>query len=59
MRYITRPKADWDDPPVVADVSTRIVIIDDDAPVNTGILDASGTPLYRVRDRVPFGFVKG
>lgn len=28
----------------------------DDTPQKTGLLDANGTPLYRVRERVAFGF---
>lgn len=59
MRYVARPKAWWDDDTKVEDVSTRIVIIQDDAPIRTGLLNADGVPLYRVRERIPFGFVKG
>lgn len=59
MRYVARPKAWWDDEPNVEDVSTRIVLVEDDAPIRTGLLDADGVPLYRVRDRFPVGFVKG
>lgn len=29
----------------------------DDAPVRTGLFDQHGNPLYRVRDKLPFGFV--
>jgi hypothetical protein len=35
---------------------TMIVIDDPRPPQRTGLLDASGTPLYRVADEVPFGF---
>lgn len=35
---------------------TMTVMCDDDQPVNTGLLDANGTPLYRVRERTPIGF---
>jgi len=61
-RYIALPKAPkaaWDDDPLVADVTTRTVILEDDGPVKTGLLDANGTPLYRMPNRIPIGFVKG
>lgn len=32
------------------------VVESDTTPVSIGLLDASETPLYRIRDRVPFGF---
>ncbi len=59
MRYVTIPKADWDEPPHLSEVSSREVIVEDDAPVKTGLLDQTGAPLYRVKDRLPFGFVRG
>lgn len=59
MKYVTRPKAeDWEHFPVEA-VTTREVIVSDDAPVKTGLIDQTGAPIYRVRDSIPFGFVKG
>ncbi len=54
-RYVIR--SDWDDDPHVSDVSSREVIVADDAPVKTGLLDAQGRPLYRVRERIRIGFV--
>lgn len=50
-----KPLAWWDmetheQPP------SMTVHCDDETPVRTGILDASGTPLYRWPDRVPIGF---
>ncbi len=60
VRYVTRPKGYtyWDeDERGFADVSSRTILLDDDEPVKTGLLDASGTPLYRVRERIRFGFV--
>lgn len=55
MRYVTLPRADWDDDPRLDEVTTRTVIVDDE-PVKTGLLDRNGTPLYRVRDRLRLGF---
>ncbi len=60
-RYVAigrRPRAEWDDDPRLEDVSSRQVIVEDDAPVATGLVDASGLPLYRVRQRIAIGFVK-
>jgi len=34
------------------------VIIQDDDPEPTGLLDADGNELYRVRERIKFGFHK-
>jgi len=34
------------------------VIIPDDKPQNTGLLDADGTPIYRVEVRAPIGFMR-
>ena len=31
-------------------------VFEDLDPVDTGLVDASGTPLYRVKERVPLGF---
>lgn len=35
---------------------TMTVFVDNDAPVETGLLDAAGVPLYRVQGRKPMGF---
>jgi hypothetical protein len=56
MRYISiHPSAwsytEWGDPH-----PTTVVHETDRTPERTGILDANGTPLYRVRETVPFGF---
>lgn len=61
MAYVTirrplRPRADWleeDGQPVIA----RDVIVEDAAPVNTGLLDQHGTPIYRTPDKIRMGFV--
>lgn len=55
MKYIAiRPKA------VVIDGETILtgttVVMDDDQPQSTGLLNADGVPLYRVSDRQPVGF---
>lgn len=37
-------------------VADTVYVADDDTPERTGLLDATGTPLYRVVTRIPFGF---
>lgn len=54
-RYVTRAwqsesEYGWQDRPSLT------VFEDDSQPMNTGLLDAAGAPLYRVRDREPIGF---
>jgi hypothetical protein len=41
---------------VLPSVPTATVFETDAAPQPTGLLDASGTPLYRTIDREPIGF---
>ena len=54
-RHVDAPRMiEGEDEPVIA----RQIIDVDDAPVRTGLLDHTGTPLYRVRETVPFGFRK-
>lgn len=36
--------------------STITVWEDEDPAIPTGLLDVHGTPLYRVREKFPFGF---
>lgn len=60
MPYIAirqfKPKAgDWEDQPPIGAATT--VYEREDAPEDTGLVDANGTKLYRVRDRVKMGFV--
>jgi len=59
-RYVAIPQGAFvhDDglgcgPSVTADVCQEM----DKSPVKTGLLDASGVPLYRMPETVPFGFV--
>lgn len=58
-RYVSRPKAMLFRAEFDANTSMTAgeVVVVDERPVDTGLLDASGTPLYRVRATVPFGFV--
>ena len=60
MAYVTirrpiRPRSDdWEpEPPLIA----RDVIVVDDEPIKTGLLDQNGTPIYRTSDRIKLGFV--
>jgi hypothetical protein len=60
VRYVAisrpRPRAEYyDEGPVIAG---QTVIVEDEAPVETGLLDASGTKLYRVADKIRPGFIK-
>ncbi len=56
-RYVSRrPRAWQDDCGGWQDRPTITVHEDDDEPQDTGLLDACGNPLFRVRDRAPLGF---
>ena len=48
--YRSEDEDGWQDRPTIS------VIQDDDEPAETGLLDANGTPLYRVKDSIPVGF---
>lgn len=58
-RYValTPPKGseDWETQPPIAAANT--VYEPDDAPIETGLLDATGTKLYRIRDRLKMGYL--
>ncbi len=59
MKYIAipqRPRAYDDLEDVQPMAAAHTVYERDDAPENTGLLNADGTPLYRVRDRVKMGY---
>lgn len=61
IRYVAIPHkgkpARADDDDWYSDTTRSIdVLVDRDEPVKTGLLDASGTPLYRVTVRGPCGF---
>lgn len=51
--YVPFAYEDWDSG---GERQTISIYEDDTTPEKTGLLDVNGTPLYRVRDRVPFGF---
>lgn len=58
-RYVAmRPRSGYDPDSMEAwDDAHGITVFDpDDAPVETGLLDANGNPLYRINDRRPIGF---
>jgi hypothetical protein len=55
-RYVSRPRAWQDDYGGWQDRPTATVYEPDDAPQETGLLDALGNPLFRVVDRAPLGF---
>lgn len=60
-RYVAipnRPRSQWDvwDKPATVD-STMTVYERDSEPEKTGLLDESGTPLYRVADRHKLGYL--
>ncbi len=56
MRYITIRPRQFDDWEFGVERQTMTVHVEDDDPVPTGLLDMHGVPLYRLPDRVPFGF---
>lgn len=61
IRYVAisprrRARACWDDdaPQMIAQVVHETL----DDPVNTGLVDADGTPLYRISEKRPIGFMR-
>lgn len=55
-RYVTRPHA-WVSATSVPEQLPSVTVWEDEGrPVDTGLLDASGTKLWRVEDREPIGF---
>ena len=54
-QYIVRPRADWsDDAPTI---TGQIIVQEDDSPIDTGLLDAQGAKIFRVRDKLPIGYI--
>lgn len=56
-RYIAIAKplcTDWDDHQ--ERLVGQSVIVEDDQPVDTGLVDVTGTRIYRASDRIPVGF---
>jgi hypothetical protein len=58
-RYVTRPRgaAVLFDDDGTATATAEEIIEAEEKPQPTGLLDAEGRPLYRVRERIKFGFV--
>lgn len=57
-RYVAiRPRAWASDTHVPESLPTCTVFESDKTPVNTGLLNVEGVPLYRVPETVPPGFV--
>lgn len=61
MRYVSRPKAAIWSPPCddewrSAQQSRDLVVFESREPVKTGLLDASGAPIWRV-DEVEMGYL--
>lgn len=54
VEYITRAGGWWETRGRESLATT--VYEDDDKPVDTGLINADGTKIYRVRDRQPIGF---
>jgi hypothetical protein len=60
MRYVPMPrvKSQWDIWEKPATVTTSMTVYEtEDKPEDTGILDATGTPLYRVNDKRRIGYL--
>lgn len=58
MPYLTkRPRSYWcEDTGAYINPTGETVIEQDNDPEPTGLLDASGNELYRVRDKSPIGY---
>ena len=54
MRYVTRPRASYDDDRIWPEQVT--VHVPDEQPVKTGLVDQHGHDIYRVPERNPIGF---
>lgn len=52
MRYVIRPRMDWLDAEPMIEGKT----VHEREPVNTGLLDKNGNPIFRVTS--PIGFVE-
>lgn len=60
-RYASRPYAAFllINEDGTASMTADTILIEDEEYRPSGLLDRDGNKLYRVRERVPFGFVKG
>ena len=57
-RYTSRPRSDWWDDDWTADRQpTTVTVHEEDDPVNTGILDKDGNPIYRMPEKGKLGYV--
>lgn len=59
-RYVAipnRPKAsdDWENRSPIVNATT--IYESEDEPERTGLLNADGTPLYRVKDKIKIGYL--
>lgn len=59
MKYVTIPaKAQWDIWEKPATVQTTMTVYEtDDVLIKTGLLDVTGSPLYRVKEKEKLGYV--
>ena len=58
VRYVAIPPTGWWAWAKATDYIPRTVHEEEAKPVDTGLLDANGTKLYRVQDKPPVGFVR-
>lgn len=57
-KAINRPRSQWDIWERPATVQTSMTVYErDDEPENTGLVDANGTPLYRMPEKRKIGFL--
>jgi hypothetical protein len=55
---IARARSQWDIWEKPATVTTSMTVYEtDDKPEDTGLLDANGTPLYRVNEKRKIGYL--
>lgn len=58
IRALKRPKSYYEDVVERQSMTTISVIEEDSSPIETGLLDSSGVPLYRVDEKGPWGFTR-
>lgn len=58
VRYVTKSAFVGYDKSYGISMTADEIIIEDDEPEFTGIINANGEKIYRHRERLPFGFVK-
>lgn len=57
IRNLRRAKSHYEYEEERLSATTISVIVDDDAPIETGLLNQDGTPLYRLTERGAWGYV--